>query len=76
MPAVLSQIVKHFVTDNVASFYVLSLEKVVGVGAEVMGQNLQLSQGGTLVPSPCRGLVSVRLCSSDVGPLHSLCCLS
>ena len=76
MPAVFSQIVKHFVTDNVASFYVLSLEKVVGVCAEVTGQNLQLSQGGTLVPSPCRGLVSVRLCSSDVGPLHSLCCLS
>lgn len=76
MSAVLSQIVKHVITDNIASFYVLSLEKVVGVCAEVTGQNLQLSQGGMLVPSPCRGLVSVRLCSSNMGPLHSLCCLS
>ena len=29
MSAVLSRIVKHFIIDNVASFYVLSLEKVV-----------------------------------------------
>ena len=31
MSAVISQIVKHFIIDDAASFYVFSLEKAVGV---------------------------------------------